>query len=154
MPRNHFRIQPIASVRGSLVSDSLHRAGAVVMQPPNLEPSRRHVYPLPGSRAELPNGMSDYLIALKATSAEVDQPSRSDIFGANLSLTTTFRRNLETWLGEHHLDRQVAGIGEVNGFPVISLTCTAQVAQRIPEIPGVEWIMPDDNHAMRLQREF
>ena len=94
--------------------------------------------------------MSDYLIALKEPALATDRPTRGDVFGNNLTLTTAFRKNLELWLGEHQLDRQVADIGEPNGFPVLSLTCTPQVAEKIASIPGVEWVVPDDNHAMRL----
>lgn len=123
------------------------------MQPLDLDRVPNQPQPLPGSRTSLPSGMGDYLITLKEPTAPARRATRSDIFGQNLSLTSSFRRDLESWLDEHQLTREVAGIGEPNGFPVLALTCTPLVAKAIAEFPGVEWIVPDNHHALRMYRQ-
>ena len=127
MPRNPFRSQRTESARGSLAFASPLGEGATVMQPLDLDRVPNQPQPLPGSRASLPTGMGDYLITLKEPTAPALRATRSDIFGQNLSLTSSFRRDLESWLDEHQLTREVAGIGEIRRPELVAHDIPADV---------------------------
>jgi hypothetical protein len=93
--------------------------------------------------------MGNYLVSLKEADTRVAPAGRADVYGRNLSRTTSFRHDLERWLTDNQLEPQVAGIGDPSGFPLLSMTCTAQVAQAIAAFPEVEAVVADDN-SLRL----
>lgn len=95
--------------------------------------------------------MSDYLVALRpSVGDDKGRRGRAEVLNHNLSRTTSFRSTLEGWLNQHGLTAQVAGIGEPTGFPVLTLTCTSQVASAIAGLPEVESVVADDDFAMRI----
>ena len=102
------------------------------------------IKPLPGSRAPLAQGMADYIISLKQEASEVREPAgRQEIVERGVARTAEFQRKLQQYLEMWRLEHEVAGIGEPTAFPLVTLTCTASVADRIKSLPEVEAVFQD-----------
>ena len=102
---------------------------------------------LPGTRPSIPAHMANYVVILKEqASLQMKTPGRKAVYERNVLHTTDFQRKLWQELDERGLRSQVAGIAEPLGFPLITLTCTPEVAQAIRSLPGVETVVQDDNN--------
>jgi hypothetical protein len=88
--------------------------------------------------------MEHYIIALKEAQPQPDAApvGRRELYETGVAQSATFRRKLEQWLETEHLDSQVAHIGEPTAFSLISLTSTPKVAERIEDLPEVEYVVP------------
>ena len=98
---------------------------------------------LPGSRARPPEEMAAYIVALKETEPSPGVAGRRQLYESNAAQTAAFQEKLKAWLKEQGLDSQVASFGQPTAFPVVSVACTAAVADRIRSLPEVESVFRD-----------
>jgi len=105
--------------------------------------SSSHANPrLPGESSERP-GMQQYLVMLREEKPLGKRPKRGDVVDQNLDLTRRFQRNLRKSLEEHGLWSQVAHMGEPMAFPLVTLSCTPEVADFVAKLPDVEEVVQD-----------
>jgi hypothetical protein len=54
-----------------------------------------------------------------------------------------FSRFLARWVAEKHLDNEMSAMGEVMAFPMLAITCTPGVTEKIVPLPEVDAVVPD-----------
>jgi hypothetical protein len=87
--------------------------------------------------------MRPYVVNLTALSFP-PRTSRGEVVNAYAAQAAAFFQRLRAALEEAGLMDQVAGFGEAGGLPVVTLTCTPEVADLIARLPGVSGVYPDD----------
>jgi hypothetical protein len=87
--------------------------------------------------------MGQYVINLKAEAADAEVSGRRAIYDHYVARTSRFQEDLRRWLEKGGL---TAEIGEPMGFPIVTLTTTSAVADRIAsDFPEVESVFRDDD---------
>ncbi len=126
----------------------------------------RKLKPLPGSRQAHTKGMFPFVINLreqlmdsasatkasgnKSSTKNSSSTSRRAVHDQYSSVTQTFIEHLQRELQEQELVAEVAGYGEPNPFPVITLTCSERVASVIEKMPEVLDIYRDDEPSLGI----
>ena len=90
-----------------------------------------------------PCGMADYLVRLKESEPTAPSKQRAVLFHKGVSKTADFQNRFRTWLREQGLENKVAQIGAPMVFPVVRLTCTPEVAERLEKWGEVESVSRD-----------
>ena len=102
------------------------------------------VQPLPfGASGDRP-GLRRYVISLGPPQADETPPSRAGVVRRGTQRTEAFLTRLRQWVHDSGMDDQVSEFGEPMAFPMVTVTCTPAVAERIERLPEVEAVMPDE----------
>jgi len=104
----------------------------------------RQAHPrLPGAGPKTPGGQQNYLIVLRDLPEPATERDRRSVVREMEERTARFRRSLAEWLDKNKLQGGVSTLGEPMALPMLAITCTPAVAERIGELPEVEGVIAD-----------
>jgi hypothetical protein len=87
--------------------------------------------------------MGNYVVNLKPEKSPEATSGRGAIYERNAARAARFLDALRRLVDERGLSSQVAGTGEPMGFPIVTLTCTPEVARLIEGMPEVDSVYLD-----------
>ena len=97
----------------------------------------------------MPPGMHVYIVTLN-DETRTSGMGRRALFDRGIARGTDFRRQLEERLANSGMAQPVAAIGQPSPFPIVTVTCTPDVAAFIDRMPEVESIVRDRNDLQLL----
>lgn len=112
--------------------------------------SHRRPRPLPGARTAAPAGSRPYVVNLRIE--ESPRRGRAAVARAHEHAASRFVARLQAELDRRGLGRQLHAVADAGPLPVVTLTCTPEVARLIASMPEVLDVYPDDQPALELVR--